>query len=139
MNVAQRADITAFRNDDFQQLVTFFGADLTGVPLSLAIKLDTDVPGAAIMTLTSDVGGGITIIDTAALDDGTPYSVIQMFKAKADFVTLFTDYPAPEPGRSAIFSFDLQWVAPSALVAPATPAEETILYGTFILAGSVNA
>jgi hypothetical protein len=140
MNVAQRADISAYRADPFQALITFFGADLTGnTSLSFAVKIDTDVPGSAIMTLTSAVDGGITVIDTAELEDGTPYSVIQLFKAKDAFVAAFAAHPAPEPGRSAVFSYDLQWVPPSGLVAPATAAEETILYGTFILAGSVNA
>lgn len=138
MNVAQGEDIRAFRADDFQELITFFGDDLTGVPLSFAVRVNRDDPGAPIMTLTTAGGGGITIIDTGTEDDGTPYAVIQLLKAKTAFEALFAAYPAPRPGQDTLFAYDLQWTPPSDLVAPATPVEETILTGDFYIKGSVN-
>lgn len=137
MNVAQGEDIRAFRADDFQELITFFGDDLAGVPLSFAVRINRDDPGSPIMTLTTGAGD-ITIIDTGTEDDGTPYAVIQLLKAKTPFMAAFAGYPAPRPGQDALFAYDLQWTPPSDLVAPATPVEETILTGDFYIKGSVN-
>ncbi|MEG3144208.1 hypothetical protein U1839_06035 [Sphingomonas sp. RT2P30] len=116
--------------------IAFFGADLTGVALSFAVKLARDVPSSALMTLTN--GSGIAVIDVATDADGTPYSTLQLQMTKTAFMAAFAAYPAAVPGGAALFAYDLQWTPPTGLVAPATPLEETILTGNLFIQGSVN-
>lgn len=132
-----RQDISAFRKDPLQKLMTLFGVDLTdNTSLSFAVKLATDVPGDPLLLITSGTGAtGIKLIDVGTDGEGLPYSTVQISDTKAHMGALPS---AAEYGATVRLSWDLQWVPPTSITAPATAVEQTLAYGNLIILGSVN-
>jgi len=134
---ARYASIDAFRNDPFNWPLAVEGHDLTGATIQFTVRNHPDDTGSALAT--ASVGAGITLVDVLEDDDGVKTSLIQITVAKATIQAFPTPDEALSPiGADMPFYYDLQWTLATPEVEPFTPVEETKLYGTFILRGSIN-
>jgi hypothetical protein len=137
MNFAQRRDFTVFRNDPLQLVFGVIGLDLTGAVMKMAVKLYPDAPGDPLLLLENQATPGqpgLRLVDVTVDDDGVPTSLIEGLRPKADMQAL---PPSAEFRVPLKLSHDFQWTLPddgSGL----TPQEETVLFGDFIVMGSVN-
>lgn len=130
-----RGTLTAFRNDPLN-LVLAVDYDLTGVPLSFAVRLVAGAGGAPVLLLTS--GAGITIEGVVDNGDGTSSCLIVLSKDKAAWQAAVAPYISPEPGTPAKLAWDLQWTPPAELVGDFADVESTLAIGDLIILESCN-
>lgn len=141
MSQAQWVTLTAFRHDDFREIMIVEGYDLTGATLSLAARLRRGSPGDPILLLqnTATPGAeGIRIVSAELDADGVPSTTLELFEPKASFVTKLTPYQPRELGGSVTLEIDFQWKFAAAPDPDFTNVEETVLWGELIIQGSVN-
>jgi hypothetical protein len=137
MMTAQRLDLSVFRNDPLSLPMAVIGFDLSDSAPTLAVKLLPDAPGIPLLLLapTSIPGAdGIRIVSVVRDEDDVPTTLMEGIASEATLATL---PPAALPGADLTLSYDLQWTPPSD-GSDFTSVEETILFGDFIIKGSVN-
>jgi len=96
-----------------------------------------DMPGDPRLLLpkTTTAGeDGCRLVDVTEDDDGVPTSLVEILAIKATMGTL---PQALAPGDPVKLAYDFQWMLPDDGSGLST-LEETILFGDFIVMGSVN-
>ncbi len=140
MTIANREALRAFRNDPLHLVLAVEGLDLTNAPIALCVRQRRDTPGSPILQLdmTATAGAkGIRLVSVTPDDDGIPTSLVEILCPKADMIAAFAAYQPAEFGADLTLAYDLQWtLAPDGT--GLTNVEETILFGDFIIQGSVN-
>lgn len=136
--IAQNQTLTAFRQDPLQIAMRVNGYDLTGATFKLSVRLYPDAAGDPLIEVegTPTPGAnGIRIADTGTTD-GVPWTDLDILIGKA----LLSDSSIPaaeEAGDDIILAYDFGWTRASSSTA-FVAVEETILFGDFIVKGSVN-
>lgn len=134
---AQRHNFEAFRKDPFLCLIRVRGYNLNNVPINFALNLYPDAPPPARIDVGTVIEKGVQGIRVAAVGftNGLPWSDIEILLRKDTIASL---PPAAEAGSDVEFAYDIQWILPSP-VGDYVRVEETILFGKFVIKGSVNA
>lgn len=135
MIAARKVTLDTFRRDPFHLTMRVLGRDLsTATSITFAIRLYPDAPGAAIAALSkvTDINvSGIRIVDTGVIN-GEAYTDIEILLGKGD------NYPpAAEIGADITLAYDFKWIEAANTDGFFNP-EQTILFGDFIVKGSVN-
>ena len=137
MLTAVNQTLSAFRNDPLYLLMEVIGYDLSGNLPSLAVKLYPDAPGPPLLLLAPTVipgADGIRSVSVTYDDDDVPTTLLEAIASK----TVISALPAaPVAGADVTLAYDLQWTPPLAGTG-LSPVEETVLFGDFIIKGSVN-
>lgn len=134
---AQRHRFEAFRKDPFLCLIRIQGYNLNNVPMNFALNLYPDAPPPALIDVGITIEKGVQGIRVAAVGfvNGLPWSDIEILLRKETIASLPR---MGEAGSDAVFAYDIQWTLPSP-VGDYVRVEETILFGDFVIKGSVNA
>lgn len=111
------------------------GVDLgTATSINFAIRLYPDAPGtpiAMLMRVTDINVSGVRVVETGVIA-GEPYTDLEVLLGKGD------NYPpAPEAGGDLTLAYDFKWTEAANTTGFFNP-EQTILFGDFIVKGSVN-
>lgn len=135
MAIAQKLTLTTFRTDPFHETMRVLGKDLSAaLSLTFAIRLYPDAPGdpiAKLSKVTAINASGVRIVSTG-MEDGVPYTDLEILLGKGD------NYPnAGEAGADLTLAYDFKWIEAPVASGFYNP-EQTILFGDFIVKGSVN-
>lgn len=136
MAIAKRVAMTAFREDPFVVRFRVRGYNLTGAIQRFAVRLYPDEPGdARIQVGNTDTRGaeGIRVVETG-VEGLFPWTDVEVILAK-DSVRSLPE--ASEAGSDVKFAYDYEWQRPDT-GSGFSEEEETILYGDFVVRGSVN-
>jgi len=137
MDQFRRQDLRVFRRDPLHLVIAVIGLDLTGSGPSLAVRLYPDAPGLPELLLgpTASAGSqGIRIVEVTRDPADVPTTLLEILATKGAINRLPR---TGEIGTPSTFAYDLQWTPPAA--GPGlTRVEETVLFGSFIVMGSVN-
>lgn len=136
MNVSKRVDLRAFREDPYQLRFRVRGYNLTGATMAFAVRLYPNAPGDAeieIGNTTTRGAEGIRIVDTG-VTDGFDWTDVEIIIAKATVSALPT---VGEAGADDVFAYDFEWERADT-GSGFSEEETTILFGDFIVRGSVN-
>lgn len=134
--MARKYRFEAFRSDPFLQLFRVWGYHLADVPMNFALRLYPGAPGLPLYSTGKTTVRGAPGLRVAAqgLSDGLPWSDVELIVPKASVEAL----PQPaEAGAALSIAYDLQWSLPDPGGDYVT-VEETILFGDFVVKGSVN-
>lgn len=143
MTFAQRAPITAFRNDPLRVTLEI-ELDLTGATVAFAVRQHPDQSGAALLSVSGSTlavnaspapAPSIRLVDVDTDDDGVTTSVIELRDTKAHMQALPA---AAVQGDDLSLYYDLQFTLATGVAAPFAAEEETVLFGDFIVKGSAN-
>lgn len=134
---AQRHRFEAFRNDPFLCLIRIWGYNLNDIPMNFALNHCSDAPLPALIDVGITIEPGAQGIRVAAVGftAGLPWSDIEILLSKATMASL---PPAAEAGSDLALTYDFQWKLPNR-AGDYVRVEETILFGDFVIKGSVNA
>ena len=138
MAIAQRLEQVAFRKDPFQLAFRARGYNLSLAAFAFAVRLYPDAPGdPLILVRKAQTRGasGVRVVDTGTDADGIPWTDLEIILRKSLIEALPS---AGEAGDDAQFHYDFQWAAPDT-ASGFSQVENTILFGPFIVKGSINA
>ncbi|TKD50230.1 hypothetical protein [Sphingomonas baiyangensis] len=132
MTPTRAYDLSQYINDDFKYVFAFIGFDMTAATFSLAVAL---YPGGPVL-IDADAFD-YSVLEVATDDAGFAISQVEVFAPKATFPTVYADNAEDYPtGAHVPLYYDLKVSSLPGDVG--TPAETTLLYGQFILKGTVN-
>lgn len=136
---ARRLDLTVWRRDPMRIVLAVEGVDMGNVPtMSFAVRLYPDTPGEPLLLLVNKVTKGENGIRVVTIAEDTPGIKTTLVEIYCDKATLAPQIPAAgEVGCDVTLAYDFQWTLPDDGTG-FTPVEETVLFGSFIVKGSVN-
>jgi len=136
--MAANQSLSCFRKDPLAIRMQVQGVDLTNANPAFAVRLYKDAPGAALIQLgvvTAAGTDGIRLVGVVPDSDGISTTLLEIIASK----TLMAALPAEaELGDDLTLAYDLQWTPPDD-GSGFTSEETTVLFGDFIVQGSVNA
>jgi hypothetical protein len=143
MSIAKREPFTGFRNDPLRETLEVIGVNLTGGLARFCIRQRPDQEGDALLEVEGEdfieddepLVSGIRLIEVTEDEDGVFTSILEITSTKEEMQALPA---ASEQGRDLTLYYDFEWQVSEEEAAPFAAAEETILYGDFIVRGSAN-
>lgn len=126
-----RAPIDQFRNDAFSLTLAITGFDMTGCPISFAVKERPDAPDAPLLLATDE--DGVDVVEVIEDEDGVPTSLIEITRPKEMIQAL----PVAFFDEEVVLAYDLKFKLPDGSLGSFSTPEQTYLVGDFRVLGSV--